>query len=193
MHGKNETKNMNQRFLSTVSTLVTVEKEASTVRLIHFTLKEYFSTHPDIFSRPHSAMAEICLTYLNSQQIKALDPSSPWDYNSFLGYCSLYWGVHAKQDLSDYTRSLALQLLQEYDHHVSLRFLVQHTGGLNSFLYSSFHTLGGVHCASFFGIVEVVAALIERQGYSPNRAYFLGDSPLAWAARSGHEEVVKCC
>ena len=42
------------------------------MRLIHFTLTEYFSTHPDIFSSPHSAMVEICLTYLNSLQLKAL-------------------------------------------------------------------------------------------------------------------------
>ena len=32
--------------------LIAVDKEASTVRLIHFTLQEYFSAHPDIFSRP---------------------------------------------------------------------------------------------------------------------------------------------
>ena len=47
--------------------LITVDKEASTVRLIHFTLREYFSTYSDISSRPHSAMTEICLTYLNSK------------------------------------------------------------------------------------------------------------------------------
>ena len=58
--------------LSCCQGLITVEKGASTVRLIHFTLKEYLSAHSDIFSRPYSAMAEICLTYLNSQQVKAL-------------------------------------------------------------------------------------------------------------------------
>jgi len=47
--------------------LITVDREASTVRLIHFTLKEYLSARSDIFSRPHSAIAEICLTYLNSE------------------------------------------------------------------------------------------------------------------------------
>jgi len=41
--------------------LITIDKEASTVRLIHFTLQEYLSSHPDIFSSPHPAMAEICL------------------------------------------------------------------------------------------------------------------------------------
>jgi len=72
--------------------LITVDKEASTVRLIHFTLQEYFSVHPDIFSRPHSAIAEICLTYLNSQQAKALStaPSASTQNNPFLDYCSVY-------------------------------------------------------------------------------------------------------
>ncbi|RPA93972.1 hypothetical protein L873DRAFT_1657161, partial [Choiromyces venosus 120613-1] len=52
--------------------LITVDKEASTVRLIHFTLQEYLSAHPDLFNSPHSTMAETCLTYLNSQQVKTL-------------------------------------------------------------------------------------------------------------------------
>ena len=41
------------------------------MRMIHFALQEYLSAHPDIFSKPHSAMAEIRLTYLNSQHVKA--------------------------------------------------------------------------------------------------------------------------
>ena len=52
--------------------LITADKEASIVRLTHFTLREYLSAHPDIFNRPHSAVAEICLTYLNSRQVKAI-------------------------------------------------------------------------------------------------------------------------
>ena len=97
-----------------------MDKEGSNVRLIHFTLKEYLSARPDIFSRPHSTMAEICLTYLNSQQVKAGSaylfshpyigcPSVLYDM-PFLEYCSKYWGVHAKRELSDHTMSLALEL-----------------------------------------------------------------------------------
>jgi len=52
--------------------LITLDKERSTVRLINVALKEYLSTNPGIFSRPHSAMAEVCLTYLNSEPVKAL-------------------------------------------------------------------------------------------------------------------------
>ena len=53
---------------------IAVDKEASTVRLIHFTLWEYLSSCSDIFSKPHSTVAEICLTYLNSRQSQ-----SPFD------------------------------------------------------------------------------------------------------------------
>jgi len=174
--------------------LITVDKEASTVRLVHFTLKEYLSAHPDIFSSPHSRIAEICLTYLNSQQVQALSADPPDDLDElelFLSYCSLYWGVHAKRELSDYGRSLALELLQEYDNHISTMSLSWHIDHPNTEFESLPFLLGGLHCASFFGIVEVAAALIEMQGYSTSEKYLMGDSSLAWAARNGHDEVVK--
>jgi len=60
--------------------LITFDKKASTMRLIHFTLKEYLSAHPDIFSRPHSTIAEICLTYLNSKEVKAI----PFDSHLYI-------------------------------------------------------------------------------------------------------------
>ena len=73
--------------------LVVVDKEASTVRLIHFTLQEYLRAHPQLFGTAHSAMAETCLSYLNSQQVKDLstipspDPQSTplVEYSSLLG------------------------------------------------------------------------------------------------------------
>ena len=45
--------------------LVTVEASSSTVRLVHFTLQEHLSNDPTLFHSPHSAIAEVCLTYLN--------------------------------------------------------------------------------------------------------------------------------
>jgi len=174
--------------------LITVDKGASTVRLIHFTLQEYLSSHLDILNRPHSAMAEICLTYLNSQQVKALPtaPSSDTQTTPFLGYCSVYWGVHAKRELSDCARLLALELLKGCYNPISTKFLlaqVEHFGVYARHL-TTLSPFSGLHCASFFGIVEVVAGLIEM-GYDINEGDFLGGTPLAWAAHNGHEEVVK--
>jgi len=173
--------------------LITVDKEASTVRLIHSTLQEYLSAHPDMFSRPHSAMAEICLTYLSSQQVKALSTAPPSDTDNipFLEYCSVYWGVHAKRELSDYARSLALNLCREHYGHISTKFLLAHVERLCCGYSRTFYPFSGLHCASFFGIVEVVSALIELGCYDINEEDFSGCTPLSWAAHNGNAEVVK--
>src|SRR5437879_5922755 len=60
--------------------LITVDKEASTVRLIHFTVQEYLCAQPDFFRKPHSTITEACLTYLNSQQVRDLSPHPPPDH-----------------------------------------------------------------------------------------------------------------
>ena len=169
--------------------LIIVDKEASTIRLIHFTLQEYLSSHPDIFNKPHSAMAEICLTYLNSKRVKALSISHCPDTQNtpFLEYCSVYWGVHAKKGLSYYSRSLALELLKEDYSPISTRLLLAHAN-LHPDRTSPF---SGLHCASFFGIFEVVGGLIEVGGSDINGEDCCGCTPLSWAAYNGHEEVVK--
>jgi len=112
--------------------LITMDKKASTLRLIHFTLKEYLSTLPDIFSRPHSVMAEICLTHLNFNRLKALsaDPSPHIPDTPFLGYCSLYWGAHAKKELSADSLSLALIVIHRHSLRDSPRHC--HTSVYNS-------------------------------------------------------------
>ena len=173
--------------------LITVDKEASTMRLIHFTLQEYLSSRSDIFSKPHSAMGEICLTYLNSKSVRALstDPFPRIQNAAFLEYCSVYWGVHAKRELSDCGKSLALELLKEdYGQIPTILLLAQ----VKHFYLRTFNTLfpfNGLHCASFFGIVEVVAGLIEMEYYDINEGDFWGCGPLAWAAWNGHEGVMK--
>ena len=78
--------------------LITVGTEASTVRLIHYTVQEYLCSHPGLFSSPHSVLAETCLTYLNSQNVKNIPPHplpQPQS-NAFLKYSAryIYIGEH---------------------------------------------------------------------------------------------------
>jgi len=74
--------------------LIAVDEEASTVGFINVSLQEYLSSDPEIFlvREPHSEMAEICLTYRNSQQVKGLSvaPSPEAPVTPFLQYCSVY-------------------------------------------------------------------------------------------------------
>ena len=85
--------------------LMTVDKEASSVRLIYFSLQEYLPAYLDIFSRPLSVMAGTCLIYLNSEQDMALsaeslsDPGDLTNNMPFLRDCSVYWGGHVETDV----------------------------------------------------------------------------------------------
>jgi len=180
--------------LSCCRGLISLDKEASVVRLIHFTLKEYLSTQNHIFRRSHAIMAEICLTYLNSKQIKAFSHPSPSSRDTtFLEYCSLYWGVHAKKELSGQAKSLALELFQENGGpgHLPTQFLVDRALDLDKRYFGDYFPFDGLHCASFFGIVEVVAALTEMGHSDHDGGDFWGYTPLSWAAFNGHDEVVK--
>jgi len=149
--------------------LIVAEEKDSTVRLVHFTLHEHLRAHPDLFDAAHSAIAETCLSYLNSQQVKALStsPSPNIQHKPFLEYSALYWGVHAKRDLSDCAKQLALKLFEDYNSHVSAGVLLGTQNMYRHAMHSSLNKnplFSGLHCASSFGIVEIVACLAEVEG-----------------------------
>ena len=172
--------------------LATVDNGSSTIRLIHSTLKEYLSRHPDLFSRAHSKMAETCLTYLNFQSNKRLleRPSFARSMSRqpkhFLRYSSLYWGTHMRMELSDRSRCLALDLLDRYENHISAELL----WGSVSTQYSVHITrrnlwnkpVSALHCISHFGIAEVGIDFIKRGRRDVNQRDPAGLTPLMWAA-----------
>ena len=170
--------------------LVVVDNQTSTLRLIHYTLHEYLS-RSDTLPNAHETLAEICLAYLNFERVKRLRADRFLNLQNmpFLEYSSLYWGNHAKMGLSDRAKSLALGLLTRYDNHISATLLCNQTQSCNSPLVTS-HGFAGLHCASYFGICEVVAALIEMDGCDVDQRDWKGFTPLGWAAQRGNEAVV---
>ena len=125
--------------------LVAIGEGSSTIRLIHFTLKEYLSRHADLFDRPHSKIAETCLTYLNFQAIKDLSASRSHELRgtSLLRYSSLYWGTHMRMELSDRARCLAFDLLNRYDNHISAELL---WGSAVHWSFRSRKPFSALHC-----------------------------------------------
>jgi len=122
-------------------------------------------------------MAEICLTYLNSRQVKALSTTlSPNAQNTPLPeYSSVYWGAHARRELADCGRLLALKLLSEHYDQIPTKLLLAQVKDLYFGHLGTFYRFSGLHCASFFGIIEVVATLLEMGYYDINGESF-------WAA-----------
>jgi len=174
--------------------LVTVDKEASTTRLTHHTLGEYLTTHRNLFPRAQLEMAETCLTYLNSDEAKALPANPEPDLSTmpFLRYCSRYWGTHARRELSDGVISLAMQHLDQYENHVASNSLFEQILESDDSLgVDSPSVFGGLHCASFFGIVDAMTRLLGMQGCDANRGDPAGITPLIWAVRGGQGEAVE--
>jgi len=170
--------------------LATVDKKSSTVRLIHFTLKEHLSRHANLFDRPHSTIAETCLTYLNFQAIRDLSTSASYNQldTPFLTYSSLYWGTHLRMELSDRSRYLALNLLNQYENHISAELLWK---SVIKRSFGSRKPFSAPHCISYFGISEVAIAFIRTKRWDVNQRDSAGLTPLMWATRHGREEVVK--
>ena len=174
--------------------LVTVDREASTARLTHHTLREYLTTHRNLFPRANLEMAETCLTYLNSDQAKALPAKRQPDLSSmpFLKYCSRYWGVHAKREFSDEVKLLAMNLLDEYENHVAANSLFEQISHESDSLEVDCPSVfGGLHCVSFFGLVDAMACLLGMSGYDANQGDYAGITPLTWAVRGGEAEAVE--
>jgi len=177
---------------------VVIDRKASTVRLIHFTLQEYLYTCPGLFGATHSIMAEACLTYLNFQTIKdisstllILPHSTP-----FLKYSSLYWGTHARRESSKNVVSLALKLFSQIESHISTKLLlvdlIAKTDRYSRDLPIDGLLIGftGLHC-SVFGFVEIATSLMNQPNPDLNKRDFLGTTPLIWAAICGQEKVAK--
>jgi len=173
--------------------LVTIEASWSIVRLVHFTLQEHFLSNPTLFHSPHATIAEVCLTYLNFESVRDLSPtlrSSP-ETMPLLEYAASYWGNHIRMGITENVKTLALRLLDRFDEHISAQLLLLHH---NRYGYKGREGptgFSGLHGASFFGVVEIVACVLEMKEWDVNATDCLGRTALTWAAREGHQEVVK--
>ena len=93
------------------------------------------------------------------------------------------------------TKGLALRFLNRLNKHISLKLLFLRR--FRDYWEPAFDEWAeptgftGLHGAAFFGIVELVAALLEMKGSGINASDFLGDTGLILAAQRGHEGVVK--
>ena len=178
--------------------LITVEASSSTVRLVHFTLQEYLLSDPTLFHSPHSAIAEVCLTYLNFRSIRCLSPALYWAPSTtpLLEYASIYWERHARRGMVENIKILALRLLDRFDKHVSAKLLLSYHGiswfGEQYYRGTAGSTgFTGLHGAAFLGIVEIAVAVLDMKEWDVNAVDCMGSTALTWAAMRGHEGVVK--
>ena len=108
-------------------------------------------------------MADVCLAYLNFQSMKDLPPDllEPPETMFFPRHAFCYWGVHTGKELTERTKSLALQLFDHYVHRVAAMMLQVNRGVCISYGGDGPITgLTGLHAIACFGFVEIAMALI---------------------------------
>lgn len=194
-------------FLACCLGLAIVDDETSTVRLVHYSLEEYLNTHDQVFQYGHEYITQICLTYLlfesttNDLASKAIEDkieskgqNRAWTSKfALFQYATCHWGHHARKGypLGESTLSLALEYLcmDWQKRHNSVRFLYWHLTSLDSPALDT-QLFSSLHIVAFFGIHQVLSdiRLADSAADSVDSLY---RTPLSWAARNGHEAVVK--
>ena len=97
--------------------LVVIDNETSGVRLVHYSLEEFFKLHgSDYFPDGHREIARTCLTYLNFTPLLAYckSPSELLQLlrrYHFLEYSASKWGHHAVQQFDNALEPLVLRCL----------------------------------------------------------------------------------
>ena len=171
--------------------LTIVDKKTSLVRPIHNTLQEYLS-RPGILSGAHKILGETCLAYLNCNQVKRLPANNVRDlrHMPFLQYSSSHWVDHAKIELSDRAKALALELLNRSPYHISFSTFFYKTTWPPQYPILR-HGFTGLHYACSLGIGALVAGLIEMKKYDINRVDSSCYTPLMWAVTNQNHEAVR--
>jgi len=95
-------------------------------------------------------------------------------------------------ELSDCATPFALELLDQFDSHISAKSLWGSISRGFPICYSpSRNPFSALHCVSYFGIAEVANTLMKMNRWDVNQRDSAGMTPLIWAARYGHEKVVR--
>ena len=178
--------------------LVTAEASSSTLRLVHLTLQAHLLRDSTLFHSSHSTIPETCLTYLNFQCVRDLSPTlqSAPEIMPLLEYASSYWGEHIRKGVTENVKKLVLRLLNKFNEHISAQLILMPYN-----IHSTSHPyyngekgpigFTGLHGTAFLGIVEIFAAVLAMKECDVNARDSASCTPLLWAARRGHEGVVK--
>ena len=180
--------------VSVCAGLVSVDKESSIIRLVHYTTQKYFE---DFFPNAATDIATACVTYLSfstfgsgscyckSKFKKRLDS------NALYSYAARYWGHHTRMASTE-VEYLVLDFLQE-DSKVSSASeatLSPEYPTLTDCYYPSRSQMTGVHLAAYFGLDNIIIALLKR-GVDPDPIDSYGWTPLSYAAAQGYMAVVR--
>ncbi|KAF7507240.1 hypothetical protein GJ744_010798 [Endocarpon pusillum] len=192
--------------VSVCAGLVTVDEESKIIRLVHYTTQQYFEqTQNRWFPDAETDITTVCLTYLSFDVFESGICCTDDEFeerlrsNPLYNYAAKTWGHHARKALvlgdnvtDPLTDSLTSFLRSESKVAASSQALLAMRLYPSDLFYSQRvpRYMKGLHMAAFFGILAATQTLIQ-QGNIPDVKDSYLQTPLLWAAKNGHEAVVK--
>ncbi|KAJ9217078.1 hypothetical protein DTO166G4_1133 [Paecilomyces variotii] len=177
---------------------VTVDASSSVIRLVHYTAQEYFErTWTRWFPDAHKSIATTCVTYLSFNAFRAGICATDTEFEARLEEYPLYsyaarnWGHHAWMQLVSEDILIAfLEDTPKVDACVQAVFARKGFTSLGDYSPRVPLSFTGLHLAAYFGLAKTVWSLIQHCDQSHLKDS-MGRTPLAWAAYTGHDSVVK--
>jgi hypothetical protein len=179
--------------------LVTVDEESNIIRLVHYTTQEYFERIRETWiPNAQQEITSACLTYLSFSTFRSGSCSSDKELKGrleqyvFLDYAARYWGHHART-VQEKVYKLASSFLQNGNLvSCAVQTMSMSEYGWSGFSQSFPKQATGLHLTARFGLFYLLEKLLaERDDVEVDSKDNSGRTPLTWAARNGHETVVK--
>jgi ankyrin repeat protein len=175
-----------------------------TVFFVHQSAKEFLCS-PEVpfissnLASEHCTMATRCLKFLCSQV--ETEESGTEESETLNGYSEMYWLKHAMAVHPDFTSmsGLELQIYENFDW-ILQRWLPKYWPWAHPkherapFSYVGPRAFTKMHFAGYSGLLGISRRLILAAGRSLeqlNQQDSLGNTPLHWAARGGHADLVR--
>ena len=183
--------------ISRCAGLVTLDQNYEVV-FSHYTIDVYFATRrDDMFEDGHKYMAEVCLHYLNLQELRkgpvqGEEEGAQYDARlkayPFLEYASLFWGPHAHASQDSQILELAYEFISNDERRSTS---VQALWFSSDELTSDWRGRNGspLRLAMYFKY-EKLANRLLKSGADANIQDVFGMTPLMWAAQVGDLEMI---
>lgn len=180
--------------------LVTVDEESSVIRLVHYTIQEYFHEHLDrIFPLGEQKIALLATTYLLAEPfaqgcrpdeatILTLISNYP-----FLKYAAKYWGCHVSNAKSERADRLALTLLRTGPQRALSDQILHYTRAFREEYWEAkeANSVNGLHVAAHFGLKVAARELLDANEVDVNTATSMGTTALIQAASNGRVDFLR--
>ncbi|KAK8851947.1 ankyrin repeat protein [Apiospora arundinis] len=185
-----------QDVVSNCCGLVTIDDESGIVRLIHYTTQEYFErTRNDWFPDAQSEITETCTTYLAFDVFESGPCQSELDFEKRLfayplyHYASHHWGNHAYWALNGQWWPSFFSMRSKVEAAAQGLLVEKRWAADGGYSQRFPKKMTELHIGALFGLYNVVAALM--QPHNVNDPDSEGMTPLSYAAKNGHEAVVR--